>query len=55
LDAILHAGRANGRAIVDGVLMPVVRDHASFSKLSSELVQKVMKEQSAVTVIHFLR
>ncbi|KAG0359572.1 hypothetical protein BC939DRAFT_501214 [Gamsiella multidivaricata] len=54
LDAILHASKAHGRAIVDGVLIPVVRNHACFSKLTSELAQKVIKEQIPATVIHFL-
>lgn len=55
LDAVLNAGKAHGRAIVDSVLMPVIHDHISFSKLSSELIQKTMKEQASTTVIHFLR
>ena len=55
LDAILQAGKAHGRAIVDGVLLPAIRDYVGFSKLTSELVQKVMKEQTSATVIHFLR
>ncbi|KAF8938981.1 hypothetical protein BGZ58_010981 [Dissophora ornata] len=55
LDAILQAGKAHGRAIVDSVLLPAIRDYVGFSKLTSELVQKVMKEQTSATVIHFLR
>ncbi|KAG0223023.1 hypothetical protein BGX31_008744 [Mortierella sp. GBA43] len=54
LDAVLKAGQAQGRAIVDSVLMPVVHDLVGFSKLSSELVQKTLKEQASTTVIHFL-
>ncbi|KAF9361527.1 hypothetical protein BGX26_002032 [Mortierella sp. AD094] len=54
LDALLHAGKAHGRAIVDSVLLPVIFDHTTFSKLASELVQKVMKEQTSASMVHFL-
>jgi len=55
LDAVLNAGKAHGRAIVESTLMPVIRDYNSFSKLSSELILKTMKEQAPTTVTHFLR
>ncbi|KAK3808734.1 MAG: hypothetical protein J3Q66DRAFT_355502 [Benniella sp.] len=54
LDAVLNAGKAHGRAIVESTLMPVIRDCNSFSKLSSELILKTMKEQAPTTVTHFL-
>ncbi|KAF9204274.1 hypothetical protein BGZ49_005478 [Haplosporangium sp. Z 27] len=54
LDSILHAGKTHGRAIVDSVLLPAIHDHDSFSKLTSELVQKVMKEQTTASAVHFL-
>ncbi|KAG0377854.1 hypothetical protein BGX24_005312 [Mortierella sp. AD032] len=55
LDALLHAGRVHGRAIIDGVVLPLVQDHIKFSKPASELVQKVLKEQTSASLIHFLR
>ncbi|KAF8955308.1 hypothetical protein BGZ46_002667 [Entomortierella lignicola] len=54
LDSILHARKTHGRAIVDSVLLPAIHDHDSFSKLTSELVQKVMKEQTTASAVHFL-
>ncbi|KAF9939865.1 hypothetical protein BGZ67_008843 [Mortierella alpina] len=54
LHSIVHAGKHHGRAITDAVLLPLLRDHARFSKVTSELVQNVLKEQSSVGVIHFL-
>ncbi|KAG0256864.1 hypothetical protein BG011_004284 [Mortierella polycephala] len=54
LDSIVHAARAYGRAVVDGVLMPLFRDSANFSKQSSELIQKVLKEQTSAIVVHFI-
>ncbi|KAF9961071.1 hypothetical protein BGZ72_005029 [Mortierella alpina] len=54
LHSIVHSGKHHGRAITDAVLLPLLRDHARFSKVTSELVQNVLKEQSSVGVIHFL-
>ncbi|KAG0255258.1 hypothetical protein BGZ95_005814, partial [Linnemannia exigua] len=54
LDALLHAGRAHGRAIIDGVVLPLAQDYIKFSKPTSELVQKVLKEQTSASLIHFL-
>ncbi|KAF9142246.1 hypothetical protein BG015_000995 [Linnemannia schmuckeri] len=54
LDALLHAGKAHGRAIIDGVILPLARDYTKFSKPASELVQKVLKEQTSTSLIHFL-
>ncbi|KAG0019114.1 hypothetical protein BGZ80_006304 [Entomortierella chlamydospora] len=54
LDALLHAGKAHGRAVVDSVLLPVIHDCTTFSKLASELVQKVLKEQASASMVHFL-
>ncbi|KAF8945982.1 hypothetical protein BGZ47_001543 [Haplosporangium gracile] len=54
LDALLHAGKAHGRAINDGVILPLARDYTTFSKPTSELVQKVLKEQTSASLIHFL-
>ncbi|KAG0017226.1 hypothetical protein BGZ81_010844 [Podila clonocystis] len=54
LDAVLCASRGHGRAMVDGVLLPLVRDYANFSKFISELVQKALKEQTAASLTHFL-
>ncbi|KAG0059070.1 hypothetical protein BGZ89_000724 [Linnemannia elongata] len=55
LDALLHAGKAHGRAIIDGVVLPLARNYTKFSKPASELVQKVLKEQTSASLIHFLR
>ncbi|KAG0276651.1 hypothetical protein BGZ96_003198 [Linnemannia gamsii] len=55
LDALLHAGKAHGRAIIDGVVLPLARDYTNFSKPASELVQKVLKEQTSASLIHFIR
>ncbi|KAK3841959.1 MAG: hypothetical protein J3R72DRAFT_524008 [Linnemannia gamsii] len=54
LDALLHAGRVHGRAIIDGVVLPLIQDYIKFSKPASELVQKVLKEQTSASLIHFL-
>ncbi|KAF9293329.1 hypothetical protein BGZ74_011762 [Mortierella antarctica] len=54
LDAVLCASRGHGRAMVDGVLLPLVQDYANFSKFISELVQKALKEHTAASLIHFL-
>ncbi|KAG0066836.1 hypothetical protein BGZ92_005258, partial [Podila epicladia] len=54
LDAVLYASRGHGRAMVDGVLLPLVQDFANFSKFISELVQKSLKEQTAASLIHFI-
>ncbi|KAF9431496.1 Peroxisomal membrane protein PMP27 [Entomortierella beljakovae] len=54
LDAVLHAGKRHGRAVVDNVLLPLLHDRVGFSKLTSELIQKVMKEQSSASMVHFL-
>lgn len=54
LDAALCASRGHGRAMVDGVLLPLVQDYANFSKFISELVQKALKEQTAAGLTHFL-
>ncbi|KAG0056108.1 hypothetical protein BGZ83_006369 [Gryganskiella cystojenkinii] len=54
LDSMLSAGKAHGRAIVDGVLLPIARDYHRYSKHISELIQKIMKEQTSATMIHFL-
>ncbi|KAG0318418.1 hypothetical protein BG000_004246 [Podila horticola] len=54
LDAVLCASRGHGRAMVDGVLLPLMRDYANFSKFISELVQKALKEQTAASLTHFL-
>ncbi|KAF9573835.1 hypothetical protein EC968_007906 [Mortierella alpina] len=54
LHSIVHAGKHNGRAVTDAVLLPLLWDHARFSKVTSELVQNVLKEQSSVGAIHFL-
>lgn len=54
LDALLHAGKAHGRAIIDGVVLPLARNYTKFSKPASELVQKVLKEQTSASLIHFL-
>ncbi|KAF9184377.1 hypothetical protein BGZ51_002950 [Haplosporangium sp. Z 767] len=54
LDSIVHAARAYGRAVVDGVLMPLFQDSANFSKQTSELIQKVLKEQTSAIAVHFI-
>ncbi|KAG9066251.1 hypothetical protein KI688_001472 [Linnemannia hyalina] len=54
LDALLRAGKAHGRAVIDGVVLPLARNYTKFSKPASELVQKVLKEQTSASLIHFL-
>ncbi|KAF9921194.1 hypothetical protein FBU30_008808 [Linnemannia zychae] len=54
LDALLHAGKIHGRAVIDSVVLPLARDYVKFSKPISELVQKVLKEQTSAGLIHFL-
>ncbi|KAF9985051.1 hypothetical protein BGZ65_011860 [Modicella reniformis] len=54
LDAVLNAGKAHGRAVVDSVLIPIIQDHINFSRLSSELIQKTLKEQTSTTLVYFL-
>ncbi|KAF9546046.1 hypothetical protein EC957_010182 [Mortierella hygrophila] len=54
LDALLCAGKAHGRAVIDGVVLPLARNYTKFSKPASELVQKVLKEQTSASLIHFL-
>ncbi|KAG0214482.1 hypothetical protein BGX28_001936 [Mortierella sp. GBA30] len=54
LHSIVHAGRNHGRAIVDAILLPLFRDYERYSKVSSELVQNVLKEQTSAGMIHFL-
>ncbi|CAO3569983.1 unnamed protein product [Mortierella alpina] len=54
LHSIVLAGKHHGRAVTDAVLLPLLWDHVRYSKVTSELVQNVLKEQSSVGVIHFL-
>ncbi|KAF9949076.1 hypothetical protein BGZ70_001949 [Mortierella alpina] len=54
LHSIVYAGMHHGRAVTDAVLLPLLRDHARYSKVTLELVQNVLKEQSSAGVIHFL-
>ncbi|KAF9163937.1 hypothetical protein DFQ26_002009 [Actinomortierella ambigua] len=55
LDAIQSAARLHARAVLDGVLLPLVcQMDSSVTKVHTELTFNILKSQPSTTLVHFL-